>query len=97
MTDDNIYQRPRCWHPRDQICPELERLNTEPDWTPWEDETVNGYMARLISQSLWQAGEYANKTGDEDHGTRLWRLADAVLDYAYPPPPPTEIDLAADQ
>jgi hypothetical protein len=87
MTDENI----------DNLADQINNIQTEPDWTPWEDETVDGYLLRLISQSVWQAGEYAEQIDQDGRRGPLWKLADAILDYAYPPQEPTEIDIAADQ
>jgi hypothetical protein len=68
--------------------------DTKPDWTRWEDETLRGYLLRLISQAVWVAGDAAVLAGDRLR-VKLWHWSDLILDYAYPQQPPVEIDLGA--
>lgn len=69
----------------------LSDLDSAPDWEPWEDEDTHHYLIRVLSQAVWQAGAAVDRFGAELRD-QLWRLADRMLNAAYPPEP-VEVDL----
>ena len=71
-------------------------IDRSPDWGRWEDEPLRGYLLRLVSQAIWQAGSAVDVVGFHIRDG-LWRVSDRILDIAHPMPEPTEIDIAADQ
>ena len=68
-----------------------DEIDNEIDWTRWEGETGLRYLLRSVSQLVWILGDKIGRAGFAVNQW-VWTLSDWILDVAYPPTGPVEID-----